>query len=151
MGTLHTIEGFSDWNNIYSTYFIPHHHIRCSHPRTDNGATPPPLPLAQPIFPYMAGLNLPDIVKLINDPIGHIPTWPTMPPQTLKNFRKSRIRSYQPCDVISLMVLIQWTTQLWTTSTWVSCTITEPSTKIRKHLPEYTWNRGTTHIIWGGK
>jgi len=33
----------------------------------------------QPVLPYMAGFHLPDLTKLINDPIWHDTTWPNMP------------------------------------------------------------------------
>jgi hypothetical protein len=35
-----------------------------------------PLPPLQ--MPYLVSLNIPDLRKLINDPILHDPTWPTM-------------------------------------------------------------------------
>jgi hypothetical protein len=35
---------------------------------------PPPLQM-----PYLASLNIPDLIKLTNDPILHDPTWPAMP------------------------------------------------------------------------
>jgi hypothetical protein len=39
------------------------------------GANPPPnLPM-----PYLASLNIPDLTKLMNDPILHDATWPNMP------------------------------------------------------------------------
>jgi hypothetical protein len=38
--------------------------------------TNPPTP---PHMPYLASLNIPDLTKLMNDPILHDPTWPAMP------------------------------------------------------------------------
>jgi hypothetical protein len=38
--------------------------------------TNPPPPLH---MPYLASLNIPDLSKLMNDPIFHDPTWPAMP------------------------------------------------------------------------
>jgi hypothetical protein len=32
-----------------------------------------------PSMPYLASLNIPDLTKLMNDPILHDPTWPNMP------------------------------------------------------------------------
>ena len=43
---------------------------------------PPPPPI---LLPYKAGLNLPNLIKLINDPITHDPTWPTMPTKLPSN------------------------------------------------------------------
>jgi hypothetical protein len=39
------------------------------------GTNPPP----PPQMPYLASLNIPDLNKLINDPILYNPTWPIMP------------------------------------------------------------------------
>ena len=39
------------------------------------GANPP----TPPQIPYLASLNIPDLSKLMNDPILHDPTWPAMP------------------------------------------------------------------------
>jgi hypothetical protein len=39
----------------------------------------------QPTFPYMVGLNLQDLKKLINDHIWHHATWPTMPTKLLSD------------------------------------------------------------------
>jgi hypothetical protein len=49
------------------------------------GTNPPP-PLH---MPYLASLNIPDLSKLMNDPILHDPTWPAMPtklPSDILNF-----------------------------------------------------------------
>jgi hypothetical protein len=40
-----------------------------------DGANPPP----PPQISYLDSLNIPDLTKLINDPILHDPTWPAMP------------------------------------------------------------------------
>jgi hypothetical protein len=36
-------------------------------------------PMPKPPFPYLASLNIPDLTKLMNDPILHDATWPNMP------------------------------------------------------------------------
>ena len=35
--------------------------------------------LAAPVLPFLAGLSLPDLDRLINDPIHHDASWPAMP------------------------------------------------------------------------
>lgn len=69
---------------------------------TTLGIPPPPPPPPPPpsvnmkfsIMPFTKILNLPDLSKLINDPVAHDPTWPTMPaklPSNIPNFEgKSR-------------------------------------------------------------
>jgi hypothetical protein len=47
--------------------------------------TNPPPPLQ---MPYLASLNIPYLRKLMNDPIFHNPTWPTMPTKLPSNIPK---------------------------------------------------------------
>ena len=35
--------------------------------------------LDQPRLPFLAKLNLPDLSRLMNDPVSHNPTWPVVP------------------------------------------------------------------------
>ena len=35
--------------------------------------------MSQPHLPFLAMLNLPDLSKLMNDPVSHDPTWPPVP------------------------------------------------------------------------
>jgi hypothetical protein len=35
--------------------------------------------MTQPRLPFLAMLNLPDLTKLMNDPVSHDPTWPSVP------------------------------------------------------------------------
>ena len=35
--------------------------------------------VSQPHIPFLATLNLPDLSKLMNDPLSHDPTWPPIP------------------------------------------------------------------------
>jgi hypothetical protein len=35
--------------------------------------------VSQPRIPFLAMLNLPDLSKLMNDPVIHDPTWPPVP------------------------------------------------------------------------
>jgi hypothetical protein len=71
------------------------------------GNNPPPL---SPM-PYLASLNIPDLSKLMNDPIFHDPTWPNMPtklPLGIPKFEgKIRGRSRKPCHDLPLMVLFK--------------------------------------------
>ena len=41
-----------------------------------------------PHLPFMTSLNLPDITKLINDPIAHDASWPNMPDKLLSDIAK---------------------------------------------------------------
>jgi hypothetical protein len=51
---------------------------------TMDGTNPPP----PPPMPYFASLNIPDLSKLMNDPILHDPTWPNMPTKLPSNIPK---------------------------------------------------------------
>jgi hypothetical protein len=46
-----------------------------------NPPTPPPMP-------YFTSLNIPDLIKLMNEPILHDPTWPNMPTKLPSNIPK---------------------------------------------------------------
>jgi hypothetical protein len=35
--------------------------------------------MSQPHISFLAMLNLPDLAKLMNDPMSHDPTWPPIP------------------------------------------------------------------------
>jgi hypothetical protein len=35
--------------------------------------------MSQPTLPFLATLNMPDLSKLMNDPVSHDPTWPPVP------------------------------------------------------------------------
>jgi hypothetical protein len=35
--------------------------------------------MSQPHLPFLATLNLPNLSKLMNDPVSHDPTWPPVP------------------------------------------------------------------------
>jgi hypothetical protein len=35
--------------------------------------------VSQPYIPFLATLNLPNLSKLMNDPVSHDPTWPVVP------------------------------------------------------------------------
>jgi len=45
-------------------------------------------PLSNPPFPYLASLNIPDLTKLMNDPILHDATWPNMPTKLSSDISK---------------------------------------------------------------
>jgi hypothetical protein len=42
----------------------------------------------QPRIPFLAMLNLPDLSKLMNDPVSHDPTWPPIPTKLLSDIPK---------------------------------------------------------------
>jgi hypothetical protein len=44
--------------------------------------------MSQPRLPFLAMLNLPDLSKLMNDPISHVPTWPPIPTKLPSNIPK---------------------------------------------------------------
>jgi hypothetical protein len=48
------------------------------------GANPPP----NLSMPYLVSHNIPDLTKLMNDPILHDPTWPNMPTKLPSNIQK---------------------------------------------------------------
>jgi hypothetical protein len=47
--------------------------------------------MPQPRFPFLAMLNLPNFLKLMNDPVCHDPSWPPIPtkfPSNILNFEE---------------------------------------------------------------
>jgi hypothetical protein len=44
----------------------------------------------QPKLPFLATLHLPDLTRLLNDPICHDPHWPPMRPSFLRTSQSSR-------------------------------------------------------------
>jgi len=48
---------------------------------------------AQTRLPFLATLNLPDLSKLINDPVRHIPGWPAVPTKLPSDIPKFEAKS----------------------------------------------------------
>jgi hypothetical protein len=52
--------------------------------------------MSQPRLPFLAMLNLPDLSKLMNDPVSHDPTWPPVPtklPSDIPKFEGKNVRT----------------------------------------------------------
>ena len=44
--------------------------------------------LAQPSLPFHGTLNLPDLLRLMNDPVSHNPAWPVVPTKIPSDIHK---------------------------------------------------------------
>jgi hypothetical protein len=84
-------------------------------------------------MPYLASLNIPNLTKLMNDPILHDPTWPNMPTKLPSNIPKFEGKTGEhPTDHVM-------TFHLWFSSNniiddsillmFFQCTLTGSSTK----------------------
>ena len=51
--------------------------------------------LTQPSLPFLANLNLPNLSRLMNDPVSHDPTWPAVPnklPLDIPSSREKQVK-----------------------------------------------------------
>jgi hypothetical protein len=44
--------------------------------------------VSQPRIPFLAMLNMSDLSKIMNEPVSHDPTWPTLPTKIPSNIPK---------------------------------------------------------------
>jgi hypothetical protein len=102
--------------------------------------------MLQPCLPFLAMLNLPDLSKLMNDPLHHDPSWTTIPTKLPLDITKFEGRTGEdPGDHIT-------TFHLWCSSNSLNedsirlrlfqCTVTGVAAKWYIELP-----RGHTKIL----
>jgi hypothetical protein len=95
--------------------------------------------MSQPRLPFLATLNLPDLSKLMNNPVCHDPTWPPVPTNLPSNILKFEGKNGEdPGDHVT-------TFHLWFSSNslnddsiqlrWFQCTLMGVSTKWYIELP----------------
>ena len=93
----------------------------------------------QPRLPFLATLNLPDLSRLMNDPVSHNPSWPTIPNKLPSNIPKFEGKDGEdPSDHVT-------TFHLWCSSSSLhddsirlrlfQCTLTSPAAKWYIELP----------------
>jgi hypothetical protein len=58
--------------------------------------------MSQPRLPFLATLNLPDLSKLMNDPVSHDPTWPPIPTKIPSDIQSLRVRMERILVITSL-------------------------------------------------
>ena len=99
---------------------------------------------AQPRLPFLAMLNLPDLLRLMNDPVFHDPAWPVVPNKLPSDIPKFEGKAGEdPSEHVT-------TFHLWCSSNSLrddsiclrlfQCTLTEPAAKwyIEKPRGEFT-------------
>jgi hypothetical protein len=61
--------------------------------------------MSQPRLPFLATVNLPDLSKLMNDPVSHDSTWPPVPtklPSDIPKFEGENGENLRDCACLTI-------------------------------------------------
>jgi hypothetical protein len=107
--------------------------------------------VSQPRLPFLATLNLPDLSKLMNDPVSHDPTWPHIPTKLPLEIPKFEGKNGEdPSDHVN-------TFHLWCSSNSLNedsirlrlfqCTLIRVVTKWYIELPRGAYGTFSQHLV----